>query len=89
MKTRLLKRLRKDAFRNRKITYNAEDRTYEIIVPSIISKNLFSETWENKVYSYNTLEDALYKLRVVRCDYIIGIVNQMKVSKINKKLKRL
>ena len=89
MKTRLLKRLRKDAFRYRKITYNAKYDIYEIIVPFLISKSVFSATYENKVFSYNTLDYALCGLRDIRRDYIIGIVNQMKVSKINKKLKKL
>lgn len=75
MKTRLLKRLRRQA-RKEVYIYTQErygKKEYRIC----------------RYYTYDNLEEAKMKLPICRRDYILSIIEQMLLNKENKQLRKL
>ena len=75
MKTRLLKRLRKEA---RKEVYIYTQERYGK-----------KEYLICRYYTYDNLEEAKMKLPICRRDYILSIIEKMLLNRENKQLRKL
>lgn len=89
MKTKLLKRLRKDATKYRRLQFSKEYDCYVIQIPQLVCRNILYTEYENLTYFDCNLESAKHRLNDVRRDYILNIVRQMRADNLNNKLKKL